>query len=494
MTAPHSPAGHRVDSPLVARRVVVVGGGVSGLSAAYRLQELAMAAGRPLCVEVCEAAPQPGGLVATREINGYRLELGPDSFITNKPGAVRLCRRLGLEDELIPTDARYRRSLVLFRGRPVAVPEDFQLLAPAALWPVWKSPLFSLRGKLRMALELFVPRTPHPERDESLASFVRRRLGTEALERLVQPLVGGIYTSDPEKLSVRATLARFQEMERESGSLIRALARAATSRDPGHAPATGARYGLFATPRWGVAQLVEVLTAQVEATSLIHRGVGITQLTRTGTGGFRLQTTSGPPLTCEAVILALPAHRAATLLQGECPVAAGELGQIEYASTALVVTGHRLSDVRHPLDAFGLVVPARERRQILAVSFTSRKFPNRAPEGSVQLRTFVGGAMQPELLERSDEELLEIVRRELTELLGIDWRPEVTQIARWNRSMPQYHVGHLERVARIEAAIAQTPNLALAGNSLNGVGLPDTIASGEAAAERIWQGLASVTG
>ena len=470
-------------------RVAILGAGVSGLAAAFRLNELARDAQRPLTVDLYEAAPQPGGLVCTREVGDYRLELGPDSFITNKPGAVSLCRRLGMEDQLVPTDERYRRSLVLFRGRPVAVPEDFQLLAPSALWPVWKSPLFSPWGKLRIACELFVPKTRQPESDESLASFVRRRLGQEALDRLVQPLVGGIYTSDPEKLSVRATLARFQEMEQQSGSLIKALAKAATTRAPGHAPATGARYGLFATPRLGVGQLVEVLAAQVERSAQIHRGVGVTQLRRLPQG-FELETSKGTKARYDAVILAVPAHRAAELLRHEQPVAARELAQIEYASTAIVVTGHRLSDVAHPLDAFGLVIPAKERRKILAVSFTSRKFALRAPEGSVQLRTFVGGAMQPELMERSDDELLALVRDELTDLLGIRWQPEVTHIARWNRSMPQYHVGHVERAARIESSLAQEPHLALAGNALHGVGLPDTISSGEAAAEKVWKGIA----
>ncbi|MFM8287816.1 MAG: protoporphyrinogen oxidase, partial [Planctomycetaceae bacterium] len=354
--------------------------------------------------------------------------------------------------------------------------------------PVWKSPLFSPWGKLRIALELFVPKTRHPESDESLASFVRRRLGQEALDRLVQPLVGGIYTSDPEKLSVRATLQRFQEMEQQSGSLIRALAKAATTRAPGHAPATGARYGLFATPRLGVGQLVEVLATQVEREAQIHRGVGVTQLRRLPQG-FELETTAGTQAQYDAVVLAVPAHRAAELLRREQPAVASELAQIEYASTAIVVTGHRLSDVTHPLDAFGLVIPAKERRKILAVSFTSRKFALRAPEGSVQLRTFVGGAMQPELMERSDEALLAMVRDELTDLLGIRWQPEVTHIARWNRSMPQYHVGHMERAARIEAALANEPHLALAGNALHGVGLPDTISSGEAAAEKVWEGV-----
>ncbi|MFN9374621.1 MAG: protoporphyrinogen oxidase [Planctomycetaceae bacterium] len=479
-------------SPQFSPHIIIVGGGVSGLAAAHRLGELTQQTGRPLRITLLEAQDSLGGLVGTRETDGYRIETGADSFITNKPGAIRLCERIGLAGELIPTDARYRRSLVLSRGHAVAVPEGFQLLAPNALWPVWKSPIFSLAGKLRLAAEPFVPRPRQPVQDESLASFVRRRLGTEALERLVQPLVGGIYTSDPERLSLRATMPRFLDMEARYGSLIRGLQAEGRETLPQDRAASGARYGLFATPRWGISQLVESLTARVRQSAEIRTASPVLNIRhRVQPEGFQLDLPKGESLECDGLVLAAPAHRAAQLLTAVRPVAASALGKIEYASTVIVVSGHRLADVAHPLDAFGLVIPAVERRRILAVSFTSRKFPNRAPEGSVQLRTFVGGAMQPQFVGLSDEAIVDLVREELADLLGVKWRPEVVVVARWMNSMPQYHVGHLDIVTQIEQDLATLPRLALGGNALYGVGLPDTIASGEAAAERVFQALSN---
>jgi oxygen-dependent protoporphyrinogen oxidase len=467
-------------------RVAVIGGGLAGLAAAHRLQELSARDKRPLDLILYEAGTRLGGIVETRTIAGYRVETGADSFITNKPWAVDLCRRLGIEDRLIPTDARYRRSLVLRKGRPVPVPEGFQLLAPVDVGAVLRSPIFSWPGKLRMALEYFLPRRSSTG-DESLAHFVRRRFGREALERLVQPLVGGIYTSDPEKLSLRATMPRFIEMEREHGSLIRALRRqkGQTDDDP---TASGARYGLFAAPAGGISELVEALAGKVEKDARVQFETEIKKLVPEADGrGFVLELPFGSRDSFDAVVLAVPAYRAAPLLASFAPGAAEALVQIEYASTAIVVSGHKLADIRDPLDAFGLVIPAIERRKILAVSFTSRKFPGRAPEGCVQLRTFVGGAMQPELMQLSDDEIKRLVQSDLEEILGVTWKPEFAIVARWMRSMPQYHVGHLDLVATIDRELAGFPRLALAGNAYHGVGIPDSIHSGEQAAERVFE-------
>ena len=465
-------------SPL---RIAIVGGGITGLAAAHQLHEL-----QPICptsVTLFEAGPQLGGLVSTRQHDGYTLELGPDSFITNKPGAIELCRRLGLEDRLIPTDARYRRSLVLRKGRPVEVPEGFQLMTPAQAWPVLTSPIFSWWGKLRMGFEYFLPAKRDVD-DESLASFVRRRFGQEVLERLVQPLVGGIYTSDPEKLSLRATLPRFLEMERQYGSLIRA-SRTAARFAPANEHASGARYGLFATLREGTHELVETLVKRITSTTNILTNAAVMQLAPLSSGGYSLAAAGQPEQTFDRVILTLPTYRIADLVQPFAEDWARALREIEYASTSIVVSGHRLADVRHRLDAFGLVVPAIERRRVLAVSFTSRKFPNRAPEGRVQLRTFVGGAMQPELFQLSDDDTRQLVREELRDLLGVTGTPDFEVVARYPRSMPQYHVGHLQRVARIRELGMRFPGLALAGSAYDGVGLPDSISSGEGAAKRM---------
>jgi oxygen-dependent protoporphyrinogen oxidase len=467
-------------------RVAVIGGGLSGLAAAHRLIELSAQENRPLDLVLFESGARLGGVIATRPIAGYRAELGADSFITSKPWGIDLCRRLGIEDRLIPTDARFRRSLVIRKGKPVPVPDGFQLLAPVDVGAVLRSPLFSWPGKLRMALEYLVPRGAEAH-DESLANFVRRRFGREALERLVQPLVGGIYTSNPEQLSLRATMPRFLEMEREHGSLIRALRRQRSDGKNDDPTASGARYGLFVAPAGGISELIDALSRRVEKNAQVELETEVQSLAPEANGrGFILELPFGAKESFDAVVAAVPAYRAGPMLAAFAPRAAEALARIEYASTAIVVSGHKLSDIRHPLDAFGLVVPAVENRKILAVSFTSRKFSGRAPEGCVQLRTFVGGAMQPELMELSDAELIDLVREELEGILGVAWKPDFSIVARWMRSMPQYHVGHLDLVATIERELAGFPRLALAGNAYAGVGIPDCIHSGEQAAERVF--------
>jgi len=460
--------------------VAVIGGGISGLAAAHRLMERSP----EIDVTLLEAGQQLGGVVATEHRDGYLIEQGADSFITNKPWGVDLCRRLGLEDELIPTDETFRRSLVLRKGKPVPVPKGFMLLAPAKVWPVLASPVFSPLGKLRMGCEYFIPRRTGIG-DESLAAFVRRRFGREALDRLVQPLVGGIYTSDPEQLSLQATLPRFLDMEREHRSLIRASKKRAARQAAAETAGSGARYGLFVTLRHGLGRLFDRLQERIESDGTIHCNTPVVRAKPVG-GGWRLELSDGTAERFDAVVLACRAFQAAEILNGMDGELATELRGIEYASSAVVVSGHRLADVAHPLDAFGLVIPAIENRKVLAVSFSSRKFPGRAPDGRVLLRTFVGGAMQPELMQQSDEEMIATVRAELAALLGVTGEPDFADVVRYDNAMPQYHVGHLDRVAKIEEQMAKHPGLAIAGNAYRGVGIPDCIHSGEQAAERLF--------
>ncbi|HEV8004014.1 MAG TPA: protoporphyrinogen oxidase [Planctomycetaceae bacterium] len=488
-TLQEQPAG-RSDRPA---RVAVIGGGLSGLAAAHRMIELAAASRAQVRVELFEAGPRLGGAIWTERVGECLAELGADSFITNKPAAIELCRRLGLEDRLIATESAHRQALVLRRGKPVPIPEGFMLMAPGRIWPVLASPIFSPWGKLRMGLEYLIPRRTDSA-DESVASFVRRRLGTEALDRLVQPLVAGIYTSDPEKLSLAATLPRFIEMERRHGSLIRAARaqrRAAEQSTAGNAHESGARYGLFASLRGGMSELTDALVGRIESAGAIHRNTGIRALRRSSEadGGFVLETGDGRQHAFDVVILALPANRAAGLLESIDRDLSASLGEIEYVSSAIVVTGHHERDIEHPLNASGLVIPAVEGRQILSVSFASRKFAGRAPAGEVVLRTFVGGALQPELLQRSDEELTRLVRSELGDILGVRGEPTFVRISRHDGAMPQYHIGHRDRVTRIKTLLAGHPRLALAGNAYEGVGIPDCVQSGETAAERVFNAL-----
>lgn len=467
------------------QRIAIIGGGLSGLAAAHHLIELAQSTQSAVEITLFEAGPRLGGIVGTRRIGDFLVDTGADSFLTNKPGAIGLCRRLGLEHRLVATDPRYRGAHVLFDGRPVPVPEGFQLLSPTAIWPVLTTPLLSPWGKLRMLMEYFVP--PGQMTDESLASFVRRRFGREALDRLVQPLVGGIYTSDPEKLSLAATMPRFLEMERQYGSLIRAAMKQSSKKtDTSNCDSTssGARYGLFAGLAGGMEDLVNALRLKVQERCHVLNGCQILSIRKQfPAGSYLLTTGNGDDESFDAVIVATAAHQTAKLLCDLDQALSLELSEIEYASSVIVVTGHKLANVQHPLDSFGLVVPHAEHRRILATSFSSRKFPERAPADSVLMRTFVGGAMQPELYDLDDMELQRIVLEELADIFGVRGEPEIALVVRYPRAMPQYHLGHLDRVKRIEVQTALHPGLALAGNSLYGVGVPDAISSGEAAAK-----------
>jgi oxygen-dependent protoporphyrinogen oxidase len=345
-------------------------------------------------------------------------------------------------------------------------------------------------GKLRLAGELLVPRRADTS-DESLANFVRRRFGAEALDRLVQPLVGGIYTSDPETLSLKATLPRFIEQERNYGSLIRAAWAAKSQAGDEDRTSGGARYGLFAGLRGGMRELIDALAQRVSDGCQIHLSSRVVRIqdaapeSKQNSPRFSLHFESGAAQEFDAVILTPPAYQAAEMLSSLDAGLGERLRRMEYASSVVVVTGHRLADIEHPLHSFGLVIPHKEGRRILAVSFSSRKFPNRAPEGRVLLRTFVGGALQPELFNLDDPALLSLVKDELQATLGVRGEPDFALVVRYPRAMPQYHVGHLDLVAEIERKANEHPGLVLAGNAYHGVGVPDAIASGERAAEQI---------
>jgi oxygen-dependent protoporphyrinogen oxidase len=470
MSAPHA-------------NVAIIGGGISGLAAAYRTTELLPTAR----LQVFEAANRPGGVLQTIHSGPYLVEQSADNFLSNLPWGVGLCKRLGLEGELLSTDESRRQAFIVHRGKLQPVPQGFLLMAPTQLTSLLTTPLVSWRGKLRMLGEWFVP--PHKDApDETLGSFVRRRWGREVFDRIVQPLVGGIYTADPEQLSLCATLPRFLEMERTHGSLLRAMLRGKTG-STADSQASGARYGMFVAPRGGMSQLVDTLVKQLPADTLILR-TAVEQVGRTPQGKWQLvlhnlADDTRRSETFDALIMATPAPQAAKLLSPIDSQLSADLASIPYAGTSIVVLSYARADVRHPLDGFGLVVPAVENRQILAASFASNKFPGRAPNDEVLIRVFIGGACQPELADLPDSKLRAIAVAELSELLGITAEPVYSQITRWPRAMPQYHLGHMELVERIEQQARTHPNLALCGNAYRGVGIPNCIHQGELAAEVI---------
>jgi oxygen-dependent protoporphyrinogen oxidase len=462
-------------------RLIVVGGGVSGLAAAHRAVELSRDSGRPLDLTVLEAADRLGGTIQTERRDGFLVECGPDSFLSEKPWALALCRRLGAEDRLIGTDDRFRRVFVVFCGRMHPLPEGFQLLAPTRLAPFLASSLFSWRGKLRIACDLALPRGGHAE--ESLGAFVRRRLGREALERVAQPLISGIYTADPDELSLGATMPRFLEMERRERSVILALRRAARRAPAQHAGASGARWSLFVTFADGMEELIRLLATRLPPGSvrLKERAVSVA---REG-GAWRVTTAGGGVFTAESLVLAPEAHQSARLLRYVDPGLAHLLEGIPYASAVTVTLAYRRAAIAHPLDGFGFVVPQVERRPIIAGTFSSVKYAGRAPEGDALLRVFAGGAMNESALEADDAALVETVRAQLAELMGVSGPPLFTRVARHPRAMPQYHVGHAARAEAIERAVARHPGLGLAGGAYRGVGIADCVRAGEVAVEAV---------
>lgn len=480
-----------------AKRVIVIGGGVTGLSAAYRLKKLLPG----LELRLVEAEGRLGGKVVTdrveTEYGTFVVEGGPDTFISYKPAGIALCRELGIEGRLHGTNEKVHGSSVMKRGKLHKMPEGLTGLIPSKFGPMATTGLISWPGKLRMGLDLFVP----PKRDggdETLAAFVRRRLGNELYERLIEPLMSGIYAGDGEELSLAATFPQLRQSELEHGSLVmgmfatkrknRELARkaaeeAAKAKAEGRELPARKKWPAFVTPELGLAEIVEALEPHFAKEELLL-GTKVTALRREG-AEWVAELDRGPALRADAVLMAAPAHGAAPLLRPLDGTMAEALAAIPHASTATLSVAYREKDLPKPFDSFGYVIPKAEGRSILAATFTSTKFPHRAPEGTVLVRAFIGRAGNDAGIDLSEEELLAMVKEELREILGIKAEPLFHRTFRWPLAMPQYVRGHLDRLAAIEAGVAKLPGLALAGNAYRGIGLPDCIASGEAAAKTL---------
>ena len=469
-------------------RLVVVGGGISGLAAAHRLLDRASRLNQAVRLDLFESDRRLGGVIHTVKEQGFLLEGGPDSFISEKPWAVDLCRRLGLERSLIGTSPSHRRTFIVRDGKLLPVPEGFHLIAPYRFGSFAASPLLSWTGKIRMAADLVLPRRRplSAKHDESLAAFVRRRLGEEALARLAQPLVGGIYTADPEQLGLRATFPQFLEMEERHRSLLLAMWRdrkQQQSSAAGHS--AGPRYGLFVSLDQGVQLLVDRLRESIPVPS-IHLGCKVVSLRRLDQAPrWEIELEKGSPIRADGICLALPARRAADLMEDLDPSLAASLRSVVHASTATVNLAYRAADVPAAMDGFGFLVPAVEKGALLACSYSHRKFAGRAPGNAALLRAFVGGALHPETLEGDDQALIARVRRTLGELLGITRAPLLSRVERHPEGIPQYGVGHLDLVARIESRMLRWPSLQLAGNGLTGIGIPDCVRRAEQCADRL---------
>jgi oxygen-dependent protoporphyrinogen oxidase len=457
-------------------RIAIIGGGISGLTAAFTLEEHRRV--RAIKYTLYESSPHLGGFLRTEKIQNCIIEAGPDSFLTEKPWAADLCRALGLTDQLIGSNDAARKTYILVRGHLIPMPDGLMFMVPTKILPTGFSPLFSMSTKLRMAQELFhPPRAAHA--DESVASFVERHYGAEMVDRLADPLLSGVYGGEAANLSVRAVLPRFAEMERTHGSLGRAMLEA-RKKIP-HA-AKQAVPPLFTSLKNGMQQLVDTLVPRLNQSSLL-----------THTPAHSIEPQAGGWLVSaglksdqfDAIILAVPTHAAARLLASSSPELASELAAIAYTSSITVGLGYD-RNVRHSLPpGFGFLVPRSEGERLLAATFVHNKFPHRAPEDRALLRCFFAGSTAENIWQRSDDEIIAIVCTELQQILGLRAAPLFARVYKWKSAMPQYGVGHLERLDRIERLRQQLPKIALAGNGYRGIGVPDCVRSGRDAAEQM---------
>ena len=455
------------------RRIAVVGGGTSGLSAAYSLQKR-KSAGFPLEFVVYEAGQQFGGVIRTERVDGCVIEAGPDSFLTEKPWAADLCRELGLGDELISSNDAERRTYMLINGRLLQIPDGLMFMVPTKLGPTFLSPMFSVRTKARIVREWLLP--PKPKRKEmTVGEFVERHYGREMVDRVADPLLAGVYGGSADQLSVDAVLPRFVQMETKYGSLGRAMAAAAKN-----APASASR-SLFTSLKSGMQQMTSALISRLPKEAL-RAGVPIEQVQPES--GKWLVIGNGRTEEYDAVVLATPAPIAAGLLT-TVPELTRELNAISYNSSMTVVFGYEQS-VRCTLPpGFGLLVPRTENRKILAATFVHNKFPYRAPEERALIRCFVGGTVADEMLDQTEADIANIVEKELQSILAINARPVFARVYKWRKAMAQYTLGHSARVERIMTLAARMPGFALAGNAFAGIGVPDCVRTGVDAANKI---------
>jgi oxygen-dependent protoporphyrinogen oxidase len=467
--------------PTPGKRIAIIGGGIAGLAAAYEL-ELARAIDSSVSYELFEAGPRFGGVIASSVVDGTVIERGPDSFLTEKPAAAQLCRELGLGDDLIPSNDATRQTYILVRNRLVPLPDGLMFLIPTKIAPTLLTGLFSPLTKLRMGLELLQRPRPHPgpqADDESVASLVRRHYGQQAVDRLADPLLSGIYGGDSEQLSARAVLPRLVEMEAKYGSLTRGmLAGLRARRDAG----SESPPPIFTTLRRGLQQLVDALVAKLDLRSL-HLETPVAAIERAA-AGWRVHHENAVS-DYDAVILATPAWAAASLLRDADAELGAELSQIPYSSSVTINLVYDGADLDPLPPGFGFLVPAVERRAILACTFIHRKFSGRTAPGKTVLRVFLGGAHNAQLLDHSDENLADLARRELRQILAITAKPERIEIQRWPRAMAQYAIGHRARQQCIQARLAELPGLRLAGNAYDGIGISDCVRLGRAAAKEL---------
>jgi oxygen-dependent protoporphyrinogen oxidase len=474
-----------VNSP---RTVAVIGGGISGLSAALALTECAETSGMALRCTVLEAGSEWGGKIVTHRVGELTTEAGPDSFLSNKPGGLQLVDKLGLADDLINTNDTGKKACVYSGGRLRELPEGLIAVTPGQIGPFLRSGLLTAGGVARMALDLILPASRGPV-DESLASFLRRRFGQQAFERVMEPLMAGIYAGDAEHMSVRATFPRFVEFEQTHGSVLRGLLAAKSSRHEEGRGGDGPRT-MFVSLKPGLEALVAALVRRLKAQGVTLRSSTRVESLRVrshelGRWTYDVMLQDGSALSVDGLVLATPSFVAADLLRPLTPLAAGLLEMIPYASTATIALAYPASVIGGPIQGFGFVVPRVERRDLIAATWTSLKWPHRAPPDRFLARCYVGGAGRESILEFDDDALVARVTAELRQICGLASSPTYVEVNRWIKAMPQYIIGHLDRLEQAELALSRYGGIALTGSAYRGVGIPDCIREGSLAAEKV---------
>lgn len=466
------------------KRVVIVGGGITGLALAHALEK----AEEPVRVRLVEGSEHLGGNMQTVRHNGYVIDAGPDAWVSTKPHATRLAREVGLGDELIGTRPDTRKVYIVWKKELHPMPEGLVLGVPTEWRPMAETTLLGVDAKLRALMDLVVPKKNlEGDNDESIGSFIGRRLGSDISDRIAGPLLGGIFAGDADSLSIKACVPQFVEAEAKYGSLVLAM-RALREARKKQAAEGEREASAFTSLKRGVGDLV-VNVAHKLRDAEVTTGDPALRVARLPEGDERgrwvVTTAKGEVLHADDVALTTPAHAAAKMLEGVDPTLVSMLADVGYVSTATIFLAYRKYDVRHPLDAVGFLVPKGEGRPILACTFVSSKWDHRAPSGQVLLRVFVGGANQEHVLQRDDDELVELAREQLLDLLGIDRAPMFTKVFRWKKASPQPTVGHLARMRSVLERVATHPGLHVGGNGYVGTGIPDAIKQGEEIAGRI---------
>lgn len=467
------------------KNVVIIGGGITGLATAYYLQKHQKTSDIPFKITLIDAGENLGGKIMTEKVDGFTIEGGPDCFLRQKPWASELAEELGIKDQLIGTNDDKRKTFVLVKGKLTPLPDGVMLIIPTKIMPFALSPLISWPGKIRMGMDLFIPPFKGQD-DESVGDFIRRRLGTEALYKIAEPLMSGIHVSDPEKQSLLATFPRFRNIEQKHGSLIRGMLAQKRVAHPN--PNNNSKLNsLFISLKNGVSQLIIALEVSLKDSRIIKTTM-VNKISPAADGRYLLGLNNGDEFLADAVVLAIPSFNAGSLVQEISPNLAHQLSYIPYVSTATISMAFKKSEITKPFSGFGFVVPSTENRKISACTWSSIKFDDRAPEDHLLLRCFVGGPGKEEMVDLDDEKLVEIARMELKDILGLAAEPVISRVYRWRKANPQYEVGHLELVKNLfDICRKETPGIYLTGSAYEGVGIPDCVNQGKKTAEQLVQ-------